>query len=199
MEFLKVFSWRFKKKLTFVYLLIRDREKERQRHGQREKQAPCRKPDVGLDPRTPGSSLSQVPVQMIHNRWDTQVSLFLIFYLREREREGEGERENMSARAGGGAERKEEADSLLSRNPDVGVSIPGPQNHDLSPQQMPNWLSHWGTCSESVLKSWGYILGLMLPICYRFQWYEEWFQYNLCKRPLSLACRLPKISNIIRT
>ena len=31
----------------------RDRETERQR--QTEKQAPCRKPDVGLDPRSPGS------------------------------------------------------------------------------------------------------------------------------------------------
>ena len=28
---------------------------ERQRHRRREKQAPCGKPDVGLDPRTPGS------------------------------------------------------------------------------------------------------------------------------------------------
>ena len=27
----------------------------RQRHRQREKQAPCGEPDVGLDPRTPGS------------------------------------------------------------------------------------------------------------------------------------------------
>ena len=26
-----------------------------ERHRQREKQAPCREPDVGLDPRTPGS------------------------------------------------------------------------------------------------------------------------------------------------
>ena len=26
-----------------------------QRHRQREKQAPCRDPDAGLDPRTPGS------------------------------------------------------------------------------------------------------------------------------------------------
>ena len=33
-----------------------DREKrERQRHRQREKQAPCRELDVGLDPRIPGS------------------------------------------------------------------------------------------------------------------------------------------------
>ena len=32
-----------------------DTEGERQRHRQREKQAPCREPNVGLDPRTPGS------------------------------------------------------------------------------------------------------------------------------------------------
>ena len=34
---------------------MRDTEKERQRHRQREKQAPCREPDAGLDPRSPGS------------------------------------------------------------------------------------------------------------------------------------------------
>ena len=33
----------------------RERERERQRHRQRVKQAPCREPDVELDPRTPGS------------------------------------------------------------------------------------------------------------------------------------------------
>ena len=33
----------------------RERERERQRHRQREKQAPCSEPDVGLDPRSPGS------------------------------------------------------------------------------------------------------------------------------------------------
>ena len=32
-----------------------ERDKERQRHRQREEQAPCREPDVGLDPGTPGS------------------------------------------------------------------------------------------------------------------------------------------------
>ena len=32
-----------------------ERERERQRRRQREKQAPHREPDVGLDPRTPGS------------------------------------------------------------------------------------------------------------------------------------------------
>ena len=31
------------------------RETGRQRHRQREEQAPCREPDVGLDPRAPGS------------------------------------------------------------------------------------------------------------------------------------------------
>ena len=34
---------------------MRDTERERPRHRQREKQAPCEEPDVGLDPRTPGS------------------------------------------------------------------------------------------------------------------------------------------------
>ena len=43
----------------FVYLFMiereREKERERQRHRQREKQAPRREPDVGLNPRTPGS------------------------------------------------------------------------------------------------------------------------------------------------
>ena len=40
----------------FICLFIEtQRERERQRHGQREKQAPCRDPDVGLDSRSPGS------------------------------------------------------------------------------------------------------------------------------------------------
>ena len=33
---------------------MRDTKRERQRHRQRE-QAPCREPNVGFDPRTPGS------------------------------------------------------------------------------------------------------------------------------------------------
>ena len=33
----------------------RERERERQRHRQKEKQAPGREPDMGLDPRSPGS------------------------------------------------------------------------------------------------------------------------------------------------
>ena len=42
--------------LKNIYLFMRDTERERQRHRQREKkQAPCRKPDTGLNPGTPGS------------------------------------------------------------------------------------------------------------------------------------------------
>ena len=43
----------------FIYLFMRDTEgyRERQRHRQREKQAPWREPDVGLDPWSPGSHL----------------------------------------------------------------------------------------------------------------------------------------------
>ena len=37
------------------YLFIHERQRERKRHRQRKKQAPCREPDVGLDPRTLGS------------------------------------------------------------------------------------------------------------------------------------------------
>ena len=38
-------------KKRFFYLFLKDGERERQR----EKQAPCRELDSGLDPRTPGS------------------------------------------------------------------------------------------------------------------------------------------------
>ena len=39
----------------FIYLFMRDTERERLRHRQREKQAPRREPNAGLDPGTPGS------------------------------------------------------------------------------------------------------------------------------------------------
>ena len=39
----------------YLFIHERHREEERQRHRQREKQAPSKEPDVGLDPRTPGS------------------------------------------------------------------------------------------------------------------------------------------------
>ena len=39
----------------FTYLFMKGTERERQRHRQRLKQAPCGEPDAGLNPRTPGS------------------------------------------------------------------------------------------------------------------------------------------------
>ena len=45
--------WDFFK--DFLNLFIRERHTERGRDRQREKQAPCREPDAGLDPRTTGS------------------------------------------------------------------------------------------------------------------------------------------------
>ena len=40
--------------LRIIYLFMRDTQR-RQRHKRRKKQAPCREPDVGLDPGTLGS------------------------------------------------------------------------------------------------------------------------------------------------
>ena len=53
------YVFNFLKKDLFIHERERERERERQRQGQREKQALCREPDVGLDPRTPGSHLEQ--------------------------------------------------------------------------------------------------------------------------------------------
>ena len=41
----------------FIYLFMIDieRKRERQGHRRKEKQAPCREPNVGLDPGAPGS------------------------------------------------------------------------------------------------------------------------------------------------
>ena len=38
---------------------MREREREGQRHRQREEKAPRREPDAGLNPRTPDHTLSQ--------------------------------------------------------------------------------------------------------------------------------------------
>ena len=45
--------------LRFIYLFMKDTEKERKRHRQREKQAPCREPDAGLDPGSWDHTLSR--------------------------------------------------------------------------------------------------------------------------------------------
>ena len=38
---------------------MRDRERQGERHKQRENQAPCREPEVGLDPGLQDQALSQ--------------------------------------------------------------------------------------------------------------------------------------------
>ena len=45
----------FLKDFICLFMTDRERKRERQRHRQGEKQAPCREPDVGLDPGSPGS------------------------------------------------------------------------------------------------------------------------------------------------
>ena len=42
-------------KRSYLFIHERHTHRERQRHRQREKQAPCREPNGGLHPRTPGS------------------------------------------------------------------------------------------------------------------------------------------------
>ena len=42
-------------KKNIFYLFMRDTHTQRERHRQREKQAPCGEPHVGLDPRALGS------------------------------------------------------------------------------------------------------------------------------------------------
>ena len=44
-----------KNELGLKILLIHERHRDRQRHRQKEKQVPHGEPDVGLDPRSPGS------------------------------------------------------------------------------------------------------------------------------------------------
>ena len=51
---------------------------ERQRHRQREKQAPCGDPNAGLDPRTPGSCPEpKVDAQLSHP--GAPAALFSVF------------------------------------------------------------------------------------------------------------------------
>ena len=49
----KIKKYPFFKKCLFIH--ERHTEREKQRHKQREEQAPCREPDVGLQPGTPGT------------------------------------------------------------------------------------------------------------------------------------------------
>ena len=56
-------------KILFIYSW--ETHRERQRHRQKEKQAPCREPDAGFVPRTPGYTLSW---RQTLNHWVTQAS-----------------------------------------------------------------------------------------------------------------------------
>ena len=48
--------------LKILFIHKRYTQRERQRHGQRAKQAPCREPYVRLDPRSPGSHPGAKPL-----------------------------------------------------------------------------------------------------------------------------------------
>ena len=58
--------------LRFYFSIYERHTTGRQRHRQREKQAPRREPDVGLDPGTPGSHPEP---KAEGNRWATQAFL----------------------------------------------------------------------------------------------------------------------------
>ena len=51
---------------------MRDTHTKRQRHKQREKQAPCREPQVGLDPRTLGSRPGPKVEALLLIPWEAQ-------------------------------------------------------------------------------------------------------------------------------
>ena len=57
--------------LKNILLFIHERERERPRHRQREKQAPWRKPNLGLDPGSPGSHPG---LKAALNRWATRAA-----------------------------------------------------------------------------------------------------------------------------
>ena len=70
-KLLKMLSYLLSQRL-FIYLFMRDTERAKQRYRQREKQAPLREPDVGLDPWTPGSG-PEPKAEL--NHWAIQASL----------------------------------------------------------------------------------------------------------------------------
>ena len=58
-----------------IYLFISGRHREKQRPRQREKQTPCRKPDVGLGLGTPGSCLGpKAGAQQLSHPGDPEAS-----------------------------------------------------------------------------------------------------------------------------
>ena len=90
---------------------MRDTGRERQRHRQREKQAPCRDPNVGLNPRTAGSCPEpKADVQMLsHPGVPCLYFLNILFIYLFRENRGRGR------------ERESQADPTLSTEPETGL------------------------------------------------------------------------------
>ena len=67
--------------LDFIYLFMTDTQR-RQRHRQREKQAPCREPDVGLHSKTPGSRPEpKADDQSLRHPGSTLLSLLFSFFM----------------------------------------------------------------------------------------------------------------------
>lgn len=62
------------------YLFMRDTERGRQRHRQREKQASHREPNVGLDPWTQDHALSQRATQLLSHLGISKWYTFFCFY-----------------------------------------------------------------------------------------------------------------------
>ena len=65
---------------NILFIYERQREREAQRHRQREKQTPCREPDAGLDPQSPGSGPG---LKAALNHWATLAALNKIFFKRK--------------------------------------------------------------------------------------------------------------------
>ena len=55
MYLLAILNSSFFKEIIYLFMRDTEIEGERQGHRQKEKQPPCREPDVGLDPGSPGS------------------------------------------------------------------------------------------------------------------------------------------------
>ena len=67
------------KKILFIYSW--ETHRERQRHRQREKQAPCRESDEGLDPRTLGSPEPKADTQPLSHPGALLPLLFALYHL----------------------------------------------------------------------------------------------------------------------
>ena len=125
-----------RKEFLFLWILFIyswDTQREGQRHRQREKQAPHREPDVGLDPRNPGSwpELKADTQPLSHPGVLRFFILFFKgFYLFIHEKHREKGRDT-------GRER-----SRLHAGSPMQDSIPGPRGHALSRRQT---LNPWAT------------------------------------------------------